>query len=84
MVFYVVLQLRRYEHVIQMCEQTLSSAETDRPTSSSSWRSNLIVKSYFYLGKLEEANEFIKRQESSGHITERYLSVVSYNCKIFV
>lgn len=60
------MQLQRYEQIIQMCEQTLSSAESD------SWRTNLIVKSYFYLGKLEEAHAFIKKQENSGHITERY------------
>ncbi|KAI3696681.1 hypothetical protein L6452_29158 [Arctium lappa] len=66
-----LLLLRRYEQVIQMCEQTLSSAETETPTSSSSWRPNLIVKSYFYLGRLEEALEFIKKQETAGHITER-------------
>ncbi|MFS7896437.1 putative tetratricopeptide-like helical domain superfamily [Helianthus anomalus] len=62
-----LLKLQRYEQIIQMCEQTLSSAGSD------SWRSNLIVKSYFYLGKLEEAHEFIKKQENSGLITERYL-----------
>lgn len=55
-----------------MCEQTLCYAETETPTSSSSWRSSLIVKSYFLLGKLEEAHEFIKKHESSGHITDRY------------
>ncbi|XP_024984367.1 uncharacterized protein LOC112520288 isoform X1 [Cynara cardunculus var. scolymus] len=67
----ILLMLRRYEQAIQMCEQTLSSAEMDTPRSSSSWRPSLIVKSYFYLGRLEEALEFIKKQESSGHITER-------------
>ncbi|XP_071690689.1 uncharacterized protein [Rutidosis leptorrhynchoides] len=71
----ILLMLQRYDHVIQMCEQTLSSAETDTPKSSSSWRSNMIVKSYFYLGKLEEANEFIKKQENSGYITERLESM---------
>nr|XP_043611364.1 uncharacterized protein LOC122582995 [Erigeron canadensis] len=70
-----LLMLRRYEQIIQLCEQTLSSAEIETPTSSSSWRSNLIVKSYFYLGRLEEAYEFIKKQESSDHITERLESM---------
>ncbi|KAI7725703.1 hypothetical protein M8C21_018148 [Ambrosia artemisiifolia] len=64
-----LLKLQRYEQIIQMCEQTLSS------TGSDSWRSNLIVKSYFYLGKLEEAHEFIKKQENSGIITDRLESM---------
>ncbi|KAI3677220.1 hypothetical protein L1987_86843 [Smallanthus sonchifolius] len=64
-----LLMLQRYEQIILMCEQTLS------PDGSDSWRSNLIVKSYFYLGKLEEAHEFIKKQESSGRITERLESM---------
>ncbi|KAJ9559222.1 hypothetical protein OSB04_013836 [Centaurea solstitialis] len=66
-----LLMLRRYEQAIQMCEQTLSSAELDTPRSSSSWRPNVIVKSYFYLGRLDEALEFIKKQENSAHIAER-------------
>ncbi|PWA86756.1 heat shock protein [Artemisia annua] len=70
-----LIMLRRYEQVIQMCEQTLSHAETETPTSSSSWRSSLIVKSYFLLGKLEEAHEFIKKHESSGHIADRLESM---------
>ncbi|XP_076947651.1 uncharacterized protein LOC143619654 [Bidens hawaiensis] len=64
-----LLMLQQYEQIIQMCEQTPSTAESD------SWRSNLIVKAYFYLGKLEEAQEFIKKQENSGHIAERLESM---------
>ncbi|KAI3743531.1 hypothetical protein L1987_61241 [Smallanthus sonchifolius] len=64
-----LLMLQRYEQIIPMCEQTLSSDVSD------SWRLNLIVKCYFYLGRLEEAHEFIKKQESSGHITERLESM---------
>ncbi|KAL4592188.1 hypothetical protein LXL04_005175 [Taraxacum kok-saghyz] len=51
--------LQRYEEVIQTCEQT--------PTSSEAV-SNLIVKSYFYLGRLDDALQFIKKQENSGYI----------------
>ncbi|KAI3822495.1 hypothetical protein L1987_10085 [Smallanthus sonchifolius] len=63
-----LFMLRRYEEVIQ----TLTSDEADTPTDSSSrlWRSHLIVKSYFYLGRLDEALEFIKKQENSDHITK--------------
>nr|KAJ0226218.1 hypothetical protein LSAT_V11C100026520 [Lactuca sativa] len=66
-----IFKLRRYEQVIQMCEQNPNSAEEDTHTSPNSWRSTLIVKSYFNLGRLEEALEFIKKQETSGQITER-------------
>ncbi|KAI3687798.1 hypothetical protein L1987_81501 [Smallanthus sonchifolius] len=63
-----LFMLRRYEEVIQ----TLTSDEADTPTNSSSrlWRSHLIIKSYFYLGRLDEALEFIKKQENSDHITK--------------
>lgn len=53
-----LFMMKRYEEVIQTCEQTLNSDQV----------SNLIVKSYFYLGKLEDALEFIKKQENSSHI----------------
>lgn len=84
------LQLRRYEEVIQFCEQTMGSAETNSSTlgvdsksknvdghelqkgfSSRLWRWNLIIKSYFYLGRLDEALEFVKKQEDSVPSTER-------------
>ncbi|KAL8214536.1 hypothetical protein R6Q57_003985 [Mikania cordata] len=64
-----LLKLQRYEQIIQMCEQTSNS------DGSGSWRSNAIVKSYFYLGRLEEAQEFIKKLESSEHISERLESM---------
>lgn len=43
--------------MIQTCEQITSDEA-----------SNLIVKSYFYLGKLDDALEFIKKQENSSCI----------------
>lgn len=52
---HTLFMLQRYEEVIQTCNQTLISDEVS---------SNLIVKSYFYLGKLDEALEFIKKQEN--------------------
>ncbi|XP_076939030.1 uncharacterized protein LOC143607474 [Bidens hawaiensis] len=62
-----LFMLRRYEEVIK----TLMSDEADTPTSSSFrlCRSNLIIKSYFYLGRLDEALEFIKKQENLDHVT---------------
>ncbi|KAL8122224.1 hypothetical protein AgCh_018827 [Apium graveolens] len=35
------------------------------------WRWNFIAKSYFYLGKMDEALDFVKKQEESVLITER-------------
>uniref|UniRef100_A0A5B7BJ91 J domain-containing protein n=1 Tax=Davidia involucrata TaxID=16924 RepID=A0A5B7BJ91_DAVIN len=80
-----LFMLRKYEEVIQLCEQTLCSAEMNSPasgpdgdlaqlngsdiqqiTSFRLWRWRLIVKSYFYLGRLEEALDFLKKQEESG------------------
>ncbi|KAK1429513.1 hypothetical protein QVD17_11722 [Tagetes erecta] len=64
-----LFMLRRYEEVIQI----LTFNEADTPTNSSSrlWRSSLIIKSNFYLGRLDEALEFIKKQENSDSVTKR-------------
>ncbi|XP_059315308.1 uncharacterized protein LOC132065786 [Lycium ferocissimum] len=43
----------------------LDSAITERSASSGLWCFSKIVKSYFYLGKLEEADSFLKNQEKS-------------------
>ncbi|XP_068310116.1 uncharacterized protein [Pyrus communis] len=71
--------VRRYEEVIELCEQTLSSAEKNNLpadtnfTSDSSelskyfyfrlWRCRMIFKSYFYLGKLEEGLAALDKYE---------------------
>ncbi|KAF2312097.1 hypothetical protein GH714_028039 [Hevea brasiliensis] len=73
--------LRKYDEVIQLCEQTFDSAEQNSPlidadcqsadldssellknSSFSLWRSHLMFKSYFYLGKLEEAIGSLEKQ----------------------
>lgn len=41
----------------------LDSSMTERSASSGLWCFSKIVKSYFYLGKLEEADSFLKNQE---------------------
>ncbi|XP_071701197.1 uncharacterized protein [Rutidosis leptorrhynchoides] len=68
-----LFMLRRYEQVIRVCEQTLTSDEVNTTTSSSPmvWKLHLIVRSYFYLGRLDEALEFINKQENSSHLNER-------------
>ncbi|KAK3029324.1 hypothetical protein RJ639_038422 [Escallonia herrerae] len=82
-----LLMLRKYEQVIQLCSQSLHSADmssltvgVDSPTvlddsdlqkSPSFRRWCLIVKAYFHLGRLEDALEFLKKQEESVLIMER-------------
>ncbi|XP_021843285.1 uncharacterized protein [Spinacia oleracea] len=78
-----LLMLRRYEEVIQLCGQTLETAEKNSPLLSADgqslyleaseqllksysfriWRCCDMFKSNFYLGKLEEAVEFLGKQE---------------------
>ncbi|OAY68611.1 DnaJ subfamily C member 7 [Ananas comosus] len=83
-------QLRRYEEVIQFCEQTLDLAERNTVSCSADgqsknvnnseqvkcyprlWRWRLISKSNFYLGKLEEALDLLKKHEQVEPIVDRY------------
>ncbi|KAI8014819.1 hypothetical protein LOK49_LG05G02155 [Camellia lanceoleosa] len=76
-----LLMLRRYEEVIQLCEQTLVFAEKNfamvtgdnnivnvdgleyKNSSIRLWRWLLISKSYFYLGRLDEALDLLEKQE---------------------
>lgn len=79
-----LLMLRKYEEVVQLCEQTLESAERnslskDKDGSESiksyplnHWRWGLVSKSYFYLGRLEEALELLEKREQLGPIKEKY------------
>nr|CAD1840027.1 unnamed protein product [Ananas comosus var. bracteatus] len=85
-----LLMLRRYEEVIQFCEQTLDLAERNTVSCSADgqsknvnnseqvkcyprlWRWRLISKSNFYLGKLEEALDLLKKHEQVEPIVDRY------------
>eukprot|EP00268_Persea_americana_P054559 TRINITY_DN6257_c0_g1_i6.p1 TRINITY_DN6257_c0_g1~~TRINITY_DN6257_c0_g1_i6.p1 ORF type:complete len:1510 (+),score=360.16 TRINITY_DN6257_c0_g1_i6:258-4787(+) len=77
-----LLMLRKYEEVVQLCEQTLESAERnslskDKDGSVMSypvnhWRWGLVSKSYFYLGRLEEALELLEKLEQLGPKKEKY------------
>lgn len=77
-----ILQLRKYEEVIQLCEQTLSFAEKNfalagndehlenksgstwkRKSCVRLWRSCLISKCYFHVGRLEIALDLLEKQE---------------------
>ncbi|CAI9768623.1 unnamed protein product [Fraxinus pennsylvanica] len=85
-----LLMLKKYEEVIQLCEQTLSSADSNFPIPGDDnpsekphvsclqrspsfyvWCWSLILKSYFYLGRVEEALGFLKKQEKSVSLMER-------------
>lgn len=76
--------------MIQLCEQTLGSAEKNSPTLGSDghlanldgsglskdssfrlWRVRLIFKSYFYLGRLEDALTLLEKQKEFGYVTEK-------------
>ncbi|KAH9615280.1 hypothetical protein KSS87_014461 [Heliosperma pusillum] len=82
--------LRRYEDVIQLCEETLEAAEKNFSISGANellsnmdaeilenylfrtWRFGLIFKSNFYLGKLEEALEFLEKQETWNSMVAKF------------
>ncbi|KAJ4809072.1 DnaJ [Rhynchospora pubera] len=65
-----LLKLRRYEDAIRYCELTPDSDGKDY--ISKQWRLNVIAKSYFYSGKLDEALEAIKRNEQATVDSEWY------------
>lgn len=55
-------------------DNRLNNVDGPEARASSSfrlWRWNLIAKSYFYLGKMDEALDFVKKQEECVLITER-------------
>ncbi|KAH9617277.1 hypothetical protein KSS87_009638 [Heliosperma pusillum] len=85
-----LFMLRRYEDVIQLCEETLEAAEKNFSISGANellsnmdaeilenylfrtWRFGLIFKSNFYLGKLEEALEFLEKQETWNSMVAKF------------
>ncbi|KAF5203662.1 Tpr repeat-containing thioredoxin ttl4 [Thalictrum thalictroides] len=78
-----LLVLRKYEEVIQLCEQSLDSAEKNSPSVIANgteslkncparlWRWHLMAKSYFYMGRLEEALGFIEKVEAAASVAKR-------------
>ncbi|CAI9106177.1 OLC1v1005260C2 [Oldenlandia corymbosa var. corymbosa] len=76
--------LQRYEDVIQFCGQKLStstsvinSLDAERDYLSQTWCWSLIVKAHFYAGRLEEALEFLKKQEDSLLVIEKTGSTIT-------
>ncbi|KAK8543377.1 hypothetical protein V6N13_136111 [Hibiscus sabdariffa] len=82
--------LRKYEEVIQLCEQTFDSAEKNSLSFDSNgqmvnldssgfskdstfriWRCHMIFKSYFHLGKLDEAIALLEKHEQLQSSTDR-------------
>ncbi|GJM88421.1 hypothetical protein PR202_ga04480 [Eleusine coracana subsp. coracana] len=70
-----LLMLQRYEEVIQVCQDSVNPVERKSVSlnangepkksrvSEKTWRSYLICKSYFLLGKLKEALDLLKKHE---------------------
>uniref|UniRef100_A0A0E0JGY8 J domain-containing protein n=1 Tax=Oryza punctata TaxID=4537 RepID=A0A0E0JGY8_ORYPU len=90
-----LLLLQRYEEVIRFCEETLHLAEEnsfslcqhskiiDLDNCSSSvklWRYYIIAKSYFFIGKLEEAHQFLKKlgQEALAAGNEAFQAAICF------
>ena len=81
-----MLQLRRYEEAIQLCEQSLSFAEKNFSSWNPSlkieglaskhhsfvrlWRWCLISKAYFYLGRFEAALSLLEKLKQVGSIKD--------------
>ncbi|KAM0857622.1 hypothetical protein ACQ4PT_048351 [Festuca glaucescens] len=97
-----LLTLRRYEEVIELCQETVDLAERNavlinangEPNNSNVsgkaecsvtlWRPYLICKSYFLLGKLDEALDLLKKhelvtpvKESDGSASQKCFSSLS-------
>lgn len=72
--------MRSYEEVIQLCEETHDLAERNcvvdsqlkdvvssellKSSPARLWRWRLIAKSYFYLGKLEDALDLLQKHDT--------------------
>ncbi|TVU19134.1 hypothetical protein EJB05_35268, partial [Eragrostis curvula] len=77
-----LLMLRRYEEVIQVCQESVNPAGRNsrlfkangQPRNSTisekTWRPYLICKSYFLSGKLEEALDLLKKHEQITPVKE--------------
>lgn len=62
----LLIQLRMYDEVIQLCEQTLDIAEKNSCNPKGDvklWRWHLQSKSHYRLGRLDLALDLIEKQE---------------------
>lgn len=83
-----ILQLRKYEEAIRLCEQSLSFAEKNFASLSTAaivegsgcesystvrlWRWCLISKCYFHTGRLEAALDVLQKLEPRGSSINKY------------
>lgn len=77
--FDFVLQLQKYEDVIQLCGQNLGAfiskfdgSDPQKGSWSQIWCWSLIVKAHFYAGRLEEALDFLRKQEELLPVPDMY------------
>jgi len=74
MLFGGILQLRKYEEAIQLCEQSTVNVDGSGCESYSAvrlWRWYLISKCYFHLGRLEAALDLLQKLEQVGSIKDK-------------
>uniref|UniRef100_A0A0E0PLP2 J domain-containing protein n=1 Tax=Oryza rufipogon TaxID=4529 RepID=A0A0E0PLP2_ORYRU len=71
-----LLTLRKYEEVIQLCQETVVLAEKNSSASETTewsgrlWRTYLICKTYFLSGKLEDALELLNKHQQVTNVKE--------------
>lgn len=69
-----ILQLRRYEEAIRLCEQSMAFAERNfsgcEINQVKLWRWFFISKSHFHLGRLEAALDLLEKLEKVGSTKE--------------
>lgn len=74
-------QLEKYDAAIKLCEQTVDLAGKNSPPDSHDtpkdinfriWQCHLMLKSSFYMGKLEEAIASLEKQEQLLSATKRW------------
>lgn len=73
------LQLQKYEDAIKLCQQNLDTSLSntdDSDTQSNSisipWSWSLMIQALFYVGRLEEAVDFVRQREGFLSVTEKY------------
>ncbi|CAL9230077.1 unnamed protein product [Arabidopsis halleri] len=75
-----LLMLEKYEAAIKLCEQTVDLAgknslpdshDTPKDINFRIWQCHVMLKSYFHMGKLEEASASLEKQEQLLSATKR-------------
>lgn len=99
MLFGGILQLRKYEEVIQLCERSLSFAEKNFASLSTVayvegsgcqsystvrlWRWCLISKCYFHMGRLEAALDLLQKLEQERSTINKYYRIFMKTISFF-